>query len=493
MYELRPYQQAVKDAFKRGFDAGHLRQIAALATGSGKTVLAADIIHEMAQAGKRSLFIVDRIELVHQAADTLRDMGLQVGILQGENTDMRPTDEATVASIQTIRSRRTPFANFIVIDECHILHKAHIELMNEWFYIPVLGLSATPMREDLGQHFSNLIRGPSIQELMRSGDLVGAIHAYCPSADAMRRVLDTIGTRHGDFIERDLSKAINRKELVGDIVSTWQEKAADRQTLCFAVDIAHSKAIVQDFRDAGVNAEHLDAYTDATERHRIIRAFRQHEVQVLSSVNVLGIGFDVPAASCAIMARPTLSEMLYIQQAGRVLRPDDGKDNAIILDHAGNTLRFGLPQHFIVPDLNDQDRTSTKAKRKQTRAVTCKECGYVLEPDQMTCPACGLDRQTRQATVHYLDGRLVGYGDEADGTQQFTAEQQRSWYLAMLWQARRRNRKDGWAFYAYQEKFGSKPPYSWRGLEPVMPTDEQARWLKYCEIKKAKAWRRQRA
>ena len=74
----------------------------------------------------------------------------------------------------------------------------------------------------------------------------------------MRRILDSVQTRCGDFVEGQLSTAINRKELVGDLVKTWQEKASDRQTLCFAVDIAHSKAIVEDFRSEGIQAEHLD-------------------------------------------------------------------------------------------------------------------------------------------------------------------------------------------------------------------------------------------
>lgn len=490
MYKLRPYQQAVKDAYKRGFDSGHLRQIAALGTGAGKTVLAANIIHEVAEAGNHSLFVVDRIELVQQAAATLQRMGLQVGILQGENTDMRNGDEVTVASIQTIRARVAPFANFIVIDECHILHKAHIQLMKDWFWIPVLGLSATPMRTDLGKYFTNLIRGPSIKELMDSGDLVRQVHAYCPGAEAMRKLLDNVQTRCGDFIEGQLSRAMNNKQLVGDIVRTWQEKASDRQTLCFAVDIAHSKAIVEDFRSEGIQAEHLDAYTPAIDRHRIIQAFRNHEVQILSSVNVLGIGFDVPTASCAILARPTLSEMLDMQQKGRVLRPADGKEDAIILDHAGNTLRFGLPQDFTVPDLTEEDRTSTKDKRKQKKAVACKECGYVLEPDQMTCPACGLDRQTRKAKVHYLDGRLVEFGDGSDGGEHHTQEQKLTWYLAFLWQARRRNRKDGWAFYAFQAKFNHKPTYNWRYYEPVVPSEEQARWIRHYEIRKAKSYQK---
>jgi DNA repair protein RadD len=488
MFDVRDYQQQAIREVEAQYAQGKRSVLLTMPTGSGKTYTASQIIQAHAESGEHSVFIVDRVPLVEQAVKTLKRMGLQAGILQGENTRMRYDDQVTVASIQTIRRRGMRFASFIVIDEAHILHRAHIELIEQYFSSRVLGLSATPLRRDLGQHFEALVRGPSIKALMADGSLVGRIAAYCPSEDALRRILDNVQTRGGDFIEGELSRAINRKELVGDIVKTWQDKASDRQTLCFAVDIAHSRAIVEDFLNAGVNAEHLDAYTSSVERHRIIQGFKQHEIQLLSSVNVLGIGFDVPAASCGILARPTLSETLHMQQMGRLLRSCDGKDSALILGHAGNAVRFGLPDHFEVPELGTEDHTSTKSRRMQRKAVTCKSCGYVLDMDQMTCPACGLDRQRRQATVHYLDRNLVKYGDDGDEKQQPTEAERRNWYLALLWQARRRGRKDGWAYFAYLAKFNQKPPYAWRELEPVVPTDEQQRWIKYYEIKQAKSY-----
>ena len=489
---LRCYQQRVVDEFLAGLSAGHIRQMVAMATGSGKTITAAEIIRGLAATGRRSLFIVDRIELIDQAASTLQKLGLAIGVLQGSRTCLHPDDEVIVASIQTIRARRAPVAEFIVIDEAHILHKAHIELMNAWNAIPVMGLSATPLREDLGKYFTRLIRGPSIRELIADGALVPA-RAYCPSHQTMDRILASVKTRGGDYIEGDLSRAINRKELVGDIVDTWQQKAPDRQTLCFAVDIAHSKAIIEDFINAGVKAAHLDAYTPPDRRGQIIDAFRAGDLQVLSSVNVLGIGFDAPEASCGILARPTLSEMLDMQQKGRVIRPAPGKTDALFLDHAGNTLKFGLPVDFEVPDLGAHTRKDTRQKRQQRKMLACTSCGMALEPAQITCPGCGIDRPDRSNKVHYLDARLVEFGSDDSGIPGYTRQDKQHWYLAFLWYARRKGRKDGWAYYAYLEKFGTKPAFDWRQLSAEVPTDEQQRWLKYYEIKRWKAWQKARA
>jgi superfamily II DNA or RNA helicase len=308
---LRPYQHDVIEHIENTLASGIRRVVLSMPTGSGKTVTAAAMIHAQAQQGRRSLFIVDRVELVDQAADHLNRVGLNVGILQGDRTCLYPDDEVVVASIQTIRRRNAPIADFIIIDEANILHKAHIDLMQRWNNLPFVGLSATPLRQDLGEHFETLVRGPSVRELTEQGYLVPA-KAFCPSHQAMEKILADLHTRAGDYIEGELSTAINRKELVGDIVKTWQDKASDRRTLCFAVDIAHSKSIVDAFRGEGIRAEHLDAYTHSEDRREVIQGFKDGEIQILSSVNVLGVGFDVPDASCGILARPTLSEAFWI-------------------------------------------------------------------------------------------------------------------------------------------------------------------------------------
>ena len=142
MIELYPFQQDLLNALRAGYAAGHRCQLCALATGGGKTVVASHAIHAAAQKGRTSMFIVDRIELVGQAARTLTDIGLKVGTFQGDNTFLHDDDEVVVASIQTIKARSAPPAGFVIIDESHILHKAHIDLMNRWDLVPFIGLSA---------------------------------------------------------------------------------------------------------------------------------------------------------------------------------------------------------------------------------------------------------------------------------------------------------------------------------------------------------------
>jgi superfamily II DNA or RNA helicase len=238
MLTLHPFQEDAIEALRQGYRAHHKRQVLALATGAGKTVVASHMIRNASRRGHKSLFIVDRIELVGQAADHLQALRLRTGIPQADNTWMQKDDEVAVASIQTLNARQAPPSGFVIIDECHILHKAHIDLLESWNAVPCIGLSPTPLTAGLGKTFSHLVRGPSIAWLTEHGFLVPA-RAFCPGEAAMRAILAQVSVRQGDFVTKDLQASLNRNELVGDIVKTWREKGEDRPTLCFAVDIAH--------------------------------------------------------------------------------------------------------------------------------------------------------------------------------------------------------------------------------------------------------------
>ena len=251
--KLRTYQQKMIDDLRDGYRQGHKRQIVALPTGSGKTHIAGEIIHRANRLGHKSSFIVERVQLARQAAEHFAVIGLKVGILQGENTCLHPDDEVVVASIQTIRSRKAPIADLVIIDEVHLLGKEHIKLMESWNKLPFIGLSATPLNPVLGKYFTNLIRGCTVKELIDQGYLVPT-RAFCPGQQAMNQVLSSMPTQAGDYANGKLEKAINTKHLIGDIVITWLDKCEGEKTLCFGVNVAHSKSICEVFIDAGIEA-----------------------------------------------------------------------------------------------------------------------------------------------------------------------------------------------------------------------------------------------
>ncbi len=156
-----------------------------------------------------------------------------------ENTLYRDTDIVIVASIQILSRRGVPEnIRLIVIDEAHILFKAHRDLLEKYSAVPAIGLTATPLRKGLGQIYCRLVKGPLIADLVHNGYLV-SVKGYGPAQAKIEAAISGVGVNYQpggrDFISKDLSKAMNRKELVGDIISTWMAKAAGLPTLVFAV------------------------------------------------------------------------------------------------------------------------------------------------------------------------------------------------------------------------------------------------------------------
>ncbi len=230
--------------------------------------------------------------------------------------------------------------------------------------------------------------------------------------------------------------------------------------------------------------------TKGEDREATIGRFRDGETLVLTSVNTLGTGFDMPDVGCGIMARPTLSLSLFIQQVGRILRTAPGKDKAILLDHAGNTLCHGLPQDFVVPDLDEgEHKTNKSRKKKANNLVLCADCGAVLEVDQRTCPACGIDQPERASKVHFVDGRLNEFGADQARPDNDDASK-RHWYAALKWIAQDKGYKLGWPYHKFHDKFGHYPINDWRRIEPEVPSNKVNRWVKSQAIRWAKSRKR---
>ena len=144
------------------------------------------------------------------------------------------------------------------------------------------------------------------------------------------RTLDT-----GDYSPSELEERMNTNVLVGGILEHWFKLGENRPTIGFTSGVKHPVHLRDEFRAAGVAAEHIDAKTPIEERKRIIAEFQAGSVKVLCNCMIFTEGFDEPSASCLILARPTKLLTMYRQMVGRVLRPHPGKGDAIILDHSG--------------------------------------------------------------------------------------------------------------------------------------------------------------
>src|SRR6516164_9229513 len=152
----------------------------------------------------------------------------------------------------------------------------------------------------------------------------------------------------------------------------------------------HSVAIRNQFLCAGVSAEHLDGETPISEREAILTRLASGETKVVSNCMVLTEGWDCPPVGCAVLARPTKKMGLYRQMIGRVLRPADGKTDAIVLDHSGAVFRHGFVEDRVEWTL-DPDRRAESPQHQQRQAVNgsrlveCVQCGSIRVAGE-ACP-----------------------------------------------------------------------------------------------------------
>lgn len=500
---LRPYQTRLEEEIRARIREGCRRILVQLWMGGGKTVLAADIIRQAVEKETYTAFLAHRRELVRQASDKLERFGVPHGvIMRGEQPLAR---RVQVCSIQTlyhrvckVSSTTPPHAQLVFIDEAHhATAMSYRRLMEEWPDAVFIGLTATPADSrgrGLGNVFDALVQGPTIREMMDEGWLVPPRY-FAPSEPD----LEEVTIRQGDYATGELEEAMDQPALVGDVVTHWQQLGRGRPTVVFATGVNHAINLAREFQDAGVAAEVVHGKTEIEERDDILRRLSDGELDVVVNCQVLTEGWDCPDVGCVILARPTKSLILYLQMVGRGLRSAPGKEDVLILDHAGAVYEHGFLTEFEEWTLDSQERNvnPTQERRREARArpITCAECLFVYSgrPD---CPNCGATPERQGRGVTYLDGYLgevvhTDQGPEAPEDTQPEWKRKRSWFLRLRGYALvDAGYKEGWAAHAFREKFGEDPEPGWWDLEPFPADDEVRRWAKHLRIKRAKSRQR---
>jgi superfamily II DNA or RNA helicase len=474
---LRPFQrQAIADvsaAFARG-----KRRIMVLApTGAGKTLIASGIAGAYLAQGRRVLFVVPAIELVDQTLEKFFREGIRdVGVMQASHWMTNSSRLMQIASVQTLMRRSIPSAALVFIDEAHRWFDFYRKWMLDpaWTDVPFIGLSATPWTRGLGSYYGELIVAATTQNLIDTGYL-SPFKVFAPGHPDLKGVR----TVAGDYQIDELGQAMNRHPLVADIVQTWLKHGIGRPTLCFAVNRLHAEHIKLQFQAAGIRTGYIDCETPASERKEIRTKFKSGEFQVVCNVGVLTMGVDWDVR-CIILARPTKSEILFVQIIGRGLRPADGKDHCLILDHSDTHLRLGFVTDIHHVDLDD-GRTRATRKRDSIRLPKeCPQCSCLRPASTNICPHCGFVAKAINR-IKPIDGEL--YELRANKARVFRREEV---YGGLKFVALERRYKPGWAWHKYHEYTGEFP----RGLDyvqPRPPSSEIRRWLLSRQIAWAKS------
>lgn len=413
---LRCYQAEMIEGARAALKTAR-RVLIQAPTGAGKTVLASFMVGQTTARGQAAWFICHRAELVEGTSKTFHKFGQAHGLIAAGHP-MNTQQLAQVCSIQTLVNRLATMKapRLAIIDEAHHCGAENWAKVVKWLRDNgslVVGLSATPQRLDgmgLDAHFDALVPGPSVAWLMDEGFL-SDYRVFAPPGPDLKGVRKQMG----DYARGEVEARVDKPKLLGDMIEHWRRHAAGLRTVAFGVTVAHSQHIAEQFNAAGIAAAHLDGGTPKADRARIIRDYAEGQLQVITNVDLFGEGFDLAAIAqrdvtvdCVIQGRPTQSLSLHLQQVGRALRPQPGKV-AIILDHAGNTQRHGLP---------DDEREWTLEGRPKGRGaandngppppVICDGCfNAIRRPLPPACPHCGKRLLAEAKEVKVAEGDLV--------------------------------------------------------------------------------------
>jgi superfamily II DNA or RNA helicase len=395
-----------------------------------------------------------------------------------------------VCSIQTVARRGLPDVDLIVIDEAHGVagSQDYRKVLFANNLLPVIGLTATPFACGLAKHYDEL-HGPlfetmvvaaSIRDLINQGYLVDC-DIYAPADPDLSGVgISRNAYGEADYNERQLARAVDKPKLVGEIVGHWMRLSQNRPTVVFATSIAHSKHITAEFNGAGIPAEHIDAYTDDEERTAILDRVKSGVTRIISNVSVLAEGWDFPACGVMILARPTWSLTRYIQMVGRILRPHDGKDRAIVLDHSGSAANLPWPTDDLPLELDDgTPNKAGKRKKEPPKPSKCPSCTYIKPPKVHACPACGFAPE-RKTDVEVQDGALV----RLEHKRKASRFEKQAAYSQLISIADERGYSYGWVSHKYHDMFGVWPCGLDNRPEPATP--ELRSWVKSQAIRYAK-------
>ena len=477
MLELRPHQQEVVDQLKEGFKSGHTRQLLYASTGFGKTEVAMEIMKRVSEGYKKAAMIVDRIVLCDQTSARLSKYGIEHGVMQAGHWRERPHERIQVCSAQTLERRKSfPDIDLVIIDECHIMRRKTVEFLKENPQIKVIGLTATPFTKGLGDVYTHVVGATPTGDLVEKGWLV-------PLKVFVAKEIDMTGAKKvaGEWAADEVSK--RGMAITGDVVNEWIKKTHEvfggpRKTIIFCSGVDHGKDLVKGFADAGYRFESISYREDDDFKRMTIEEFAKPDTTIhgLIATDILTRGFDVTDVMIGVSARPfSKSFSSHVQQMGRVMRPHDGKEFGLWLDHSGNFLRFRKDwDKLYTVGVETLDTISEKTQKeptiKEKQEATCPRCKSLWTPVGNECSECGYEKPLKQILT--IPGELQ---ELAESNRKLQIDN-RQFYAELMYYGKMKGYKDGWAAMKYREKFDVYP----NGLrvEPIPTSAKTMGWIK---------------
>ena len=345
--QMRPYQQAAREAIHAEWNDGRRRTLLVLPTGTGKTIVFAAVTEDQVRSGSRVLVLAHRGELLEQAADKIkRSTGLASAVEKAEQTCLDSWCRVVVGSVQRLqrpaRLEQFPADYFgtIIIDEAHhAITDGYQRVLEHFPEANVLGVTATPDRGDmrnLGEVFDSLAYEYKLTQAIREGYLCPILAQTIP----LQLDISQVTLSGGDFAVGGLGTALD--PYLEQIASEMQTACAGRKTVVFLPLIKTSQKFRDILNSKGFRAAEVNGQSE--DRAEILSDFSNGKYNVLCNSMLLTEGWDCPSVDCIVVLRPTKVRSLYSQMVGRGTRlsPETGKKDLLLLDFLWLTERHEL-------------------------------------------------------------------------------------------------------------------------------------------------------
>ena len=370
---LRPYQQGAREKVHAEWEAGRLRTLTVLPTGTGKTIVFSAVAEDQVRAGDRVLILAHRGELLDQAAEKLKkSTGLGCAVEKAESSCLNSWYRVTVGSVQSLqrpqRLEKFPHDYFgtIIIDEAHHAITDGYRRILDWFVgARVLGVTATPDRGDmrnLGEVFDSLAYEYKLTDAIRDGYLCRILAQTIP----LKLDISTVGMSGGDYSAGELGSALD--PYLDQIASEMSDRCKDRRTVVFLPLIKTSQKFRDTLNAHGFSAAEVNG--QSADRAQILADFSAGKYNVLCNSMLLTEGWDCPGVDCVVVLRPTKVRSLYSQMVGRGTRICDGKKDLLLLDFLWLTDRHELCRPA---DLVCEDHAVAQQMTDNLAAAGCPE------------------------------------------------------------------------------------------------------------------------
>ncbi len=408
-FSFRQYQQDASDNIYKYHKKGHNHIVWSGSTGSGKTIIGANITFDFASKGLKGLWLTHRDEIFTQTIKKLVTYGFNPGIIRGK--DNMINSEVFVSMVQSLsKGDRLDFLlkngvkfDYVISDEHHhCTSQSWLNVLTKLQeYNPnilILGLTATPRRTDgVGLKASGataLINGPQYADLLQDDYLTEPLTIYSPLTFKIAK------TKHkktkGEFDKKTETEIMSEKIIVEDCIKLYNKYFNGAPAIIFGASVEDCLNVSARMNAEGWKGGAVYDKMDADERRELIEGLGTGKYNFLASYEILGEGVDIPVCAGCIKRRRTNSIIVEMQQNGRPARKYPGKKYNIILDQCGNSIIHGHPLTRREWSLDGGDLP--KNEDPDIKMTVCPGCNAFLASNPEVCPYCGEDLTKKTVT-----------------------------------------------------------------------------------------------